>query len=122
MIMISGENFGGFYAIYILMALPFGGLHALLALAGIITLLTNHAMRRNGIGFARSVFDVLGVLLLFASLFYFFWADKQHYNYGSFQQAIPLLTMMITAAVAICVLVRSFFFSGKWAQIAGPQI
>jgi hypothetical protein len=38
-ILISGENFGGFYLLYLLMALPHGGVHALLALFGIAVMI-----------------------------------------------------------------------------------
>jgi hypothetical protein len=107
-IMISGENFGGFYAMYILMALPFGGVHALLAFAGIIVLLGNHSIKRNKVNAAWQVINMLGVLLLFASLYYFFWADKQHYNYGSFEQPVPILTMAVTALAAACFLISNF--------------
>lgn len=108
LIMISGENFGGFYAMYILMALPFGGVHALLAVAGIIVLLTNHSIKSDKINSARQVINFIGVLLLFASLYYFFWADKQHYNYGSFEQTVPILTMVVTVLVAVCFLISNF--------------
>src|SRR6218665_639932 len=35
MIFVSGDHFGGVYLLYILMALPQGGLHAILAISGI---------------------------------------------------------------------------------------
>lgn len=108
LIMISGENFGGFYALYILMALPFGGVHALLALAGILILLINHNIQPNKINSVRPVINLLGVLLLFGSLYYFFWADKQHYNYGSFQQTVPVFTMALAGFIATCFLINSF--------------
>jgi hypothetical protein len=106
--MISGESFGGFYAMYILMALPFGGVHALLAVAGIIILLANHNIQRNKGNPVREVINLIGVLLLFGSLYYFFWNDKQHYNYGSFQQTVPVVTMVLTAFIAVCFLIGIF--------------
>ncbi len=41
-ILISGEGFGGFYLLYLLLALPYGGIHSLLALIGIVLLLVNY--------------------------------------------------------------------------------
>ena len=37
-ILISGEHWGGFYILYLLLALPHGGLHALLGFVGIVIL------------------------------------------------------------------------------------
>ena len=106
LIMISGESFGGFYAMYILMALPFGGMHALLAVAGILVLIINHSLNTNRTGYRLA--SVSGLFLLIASLLYFFSADKQHYNWGSFEQVVPVITMILTAVISIFFLVGNF--------------
>jgi nitrate reductase gamma subunit len=108
MILISGEQFGGFYAVYILMALPFGGIHALLAIAAIIILLVNHVIPHRRISYLRQVVNLIGVVLMFTSLYYFFINDKQHYNYETFQQTLPMFTLALTAFVATCFLVANF--------------
>jgi GNAT superfamily N-acetyltransferase len=110
MIMISGEHLGGFYALYILLALPFGGVHAFLAIGGIVILLVTHKKLQSK-GLASVLLNYVGVLLLFLSLYYFFWADKKHYNWGTFDQTVPVLTMILTAFVAVCFLIRTTFFS-----------
>lgn len=105
--MINGENSRSVYILYILMALPFGALHSLLAIAGIITLVISY----HGFLNKRSIMKVLnlvGFMLLFAALYYFFWADKHHFNYGTFQETVPLLTLIITALIAACFLVGTF--------------
>jgi nitrate reductase gamma subunit len=112
LIMISGENFGGFYAMYILMALPFGGMHAMLAVAGIIILIANHSVQKNKINPVKQIINLIGVLFLFGSVYYFFWADKQHYNYGSFQQTVPIATMVLAAFTAGCFLFSNFLKAG----------
>jgi hypothetical protein len=112
LIMISGESFGGFYGLYILMALPTGGLHALLAVAGILILLINYNIQRNRMNPIRQVINLVAVLLLFGSLYYFFWADEQHYNYETFQQSVPVVTMALAAFVAVCFLIGNFLKLG----------
>lgn len=107
LIMISGESFGGFYALYILLGLFYGAIHSLLALAGIIVLLVSY--HRFKIKNARAqILNLAGVLLLFSSVGYFFWQDKQHYNWGSFEQTVPVVTMTITVFVATCFLINNF--------------
>ena len=39
LIIISGEHLGGFYALYLLLALFYGGIHSLLGLSGIVLLI-----------------------------------------------------------------------------------
>ena len=108
LIMISGESFGGFYAMYILMGLPFGAIHALLAVAGILMLIVNHALK--GKLFVYQLANILGCILLFASILYFFSADKQHYNWYTFHQAIPVFTLIVNAVVSV------FFLTGNFIQ------
>lgn len=106
-IVISGEHSGGFYAMYILLGLPFGALHALLAVVGILALLISHQFN-NREALSRFI-NVLGLFLLLGSIGYFFWADKKNYNYESFDQFIPLATMILTAFISICFLIGLFF-------------
>jgi hypothetical protein len=105
--MISGEHLGGFYALYILLGLFAGAVHSLLAVAGIIILLVSYHRFRNKNTLSQTL-NVAGVLLLFSSIYYFFWNDKQHYNWGSFEQTVPVLTMIVTSLVAVCFLSRTF--------------
>ena len=107
LIIISGENWGGFYLLYILMALPFGALHALLAIAGIASLVIGYHGFQKKLSVLK-ILNLVGVMFLLASLFYFFWADKHHYNYGTFQETVPLLTLIITAIIAVCFLIGTF--------------
>ena len=108
LIMISGEHVGGFYGMYILMGLPFGAVHALLAIAGIVVLLVNQALQPSRTSYLRQVINLIAVLFLFSSLYFFFHNDKEHYNYGTFEQAVPIITMAVTAFVAVCFLIGNF--------------
>lgn len=106
MILISGENWSGFYAFYLLLALPYGGGHALLALAGFFALLVSlHWVKRQ---LLRQVLNLSGVFFLFSSIYYFFANDKSHYNWGTFQEAVPLTTIIIAIGIAVCFLIGTF--------------
>jgi hypothetical protein len=101
-ILISGQNLGGFYLLYLLLALPPAGLHSILAFLGVVLLLVNHyKYKRNNNFFLRNVINIGGLALLILSLFLFFYNDKQHYNYGTFYQAVPLVTLIIFATLAL---------------------
>ena len=113
-ILISGEHWGGFYVVYILMALPFGRLQSILALVGIIVLIFSYINPYLSIGrITAQLLNILGVLSLLCSLVIFFKRDTAHYNWGTFYQAIPLFTLSFTAFVALCFLVNTFLTQSK---------
>jgi hypothetical protein len=107
LILISGEQWGGFYAFYLLLALPYGGVHSLLALAGFFSMLASlHWVKDHLV--LQQVLNVVGVFFLVSSLYYFFDNDKLHYNWGTFQEPVPLSTLIITICVGICFLIGTF--------------
>jgi len=109
-IMISGEHWGGFYATYVLLALPAGYIHSLLAVAGIISIAVSyHWMGGQNSKLTAQLMNVLGVLLLLASIVYFFKKDVRHYNWGTFEQGYPLFTLYLAAFIAICFLAGTFW-------------
>jgi hypothetical protein len=107
LILISGEQWGGFYAFYLLLALPYGGVHSLLALAGFFALLVSLHWVKNQV-VLQQLLNVVGLFFLVSSLYYFFDNDKLHYNSGTFHEPIPLATLIITICVAICFLIGTF--------------
>lgn len=109
-IMISGEHWGGFYATYILLALPAGYIHSLLACGGIVVIAVNyHWTRKQKSNVTTQMINVLGVLMLVSSLIYFFKKDVRHYNWGTLEQPYPLFTLYLAAFIALCFLVGTFW-------------
>ncbi len=106
MIIISGQHLGSFYIVYLLLALPHGGIHALLAVIGIsLLLIIYHNKRMSSI--IKSILNVIAILMLIASLFIFFYIDDEHYNYGTFYQLVPQTTLVLFVFIALCFIVRN---------------
>ncbi|MEI9945849.1 MAG: hypothetical protein WDN26_16715 [Chitinophagaceae bacterium] len=98
-IMISGQNFGGVYLIYLLMALPYGGIHAILALGGVIALIL--ANERFKVGKLATILNLAGASCLFLSLYFFFYNDKAGYNSATFEQTVPQISLVLFAVLLI---------------------
>jgi membrane-bound ClpP family serine protease len=103
-IMISGEHMGGFYLLYLLMALPHFGSYAILALLAVILLIVSFKRFRNENYRVGNVLNIAGVFLLILSLFIFFWRDVEHYNYSTFYELVPQISLVIFAIVSIAFL------------------
>lgn len=114
-IVISGESFGGFYLLYLLLALPHGSLHSLLAVLGIVILISVYIKNGSGTNAATLVIiNTTGVACLVSSLLIFFLNDKEGYNNGTFHQLIPLLSLIIFSFIAFGFMVLNIFrLSGK---------
>ena len=96
LMIISGEHLGGFYLSYLLLALPHGGIHSLFAFVGIVLLLISYnKLRDKKAAKVKSIMNIAGLLLMILSLFFFFYNDKEHYNYGTFYQFVPQVSLII---------------------------
>ena len=116
LILISGEHLGGFYALYLLLALYYAGIHALLGLGGIIVLIATRKTR-NKIKEPSwpNILNIVGAALLILSLIWFFYWDKDGYNYGTFYQIVPRLSLILFGVIALLFIGRNLIqaFSGK---------
>lgn len=109
-IIIIGEHLGGFYYFYILLALPHGGIHAVLAVIGIaLLLLTKYIIYKDWPYFIHSILNIIGAVLLPLSLFLFFYRDKDNYNEDTLQQAVPLLLIIIFSLLSIIFIIDNFY-------------
>lgn len=101
-ILISGEHFGGFYLLYLLLALPYGGLHALVAMSGIAVLIVAYLkFKRQNQYVIETIMNVLGAACLVVSLIVFFYHDQSNYNLGTFHQVIPKITLAVFGVLVI---------------------
>jgi hypothetical protein len=102
MILISGEHWGGFYLLYILLGLPYGAVHSLLAFFGVIILvLIQNKYKGVKVHLFKYIANIVGLSLLILSLFLFFYRDKSHYNIATFYQTVPQFMLCIFTIIAI---------------------
>ena len=104
-ILISGEHLGGFYALYILLALPHGWLHSLLALIGIIILILSYNVYKNKA--SGNILNIAGAVMLVFSIVTFFYADKEGYNYGTFYQTMPIISLVLFGLLALLFILKN---------------
>jgi MFS superfamily sulfate permease-like transporter len=107
-ILVSGQHWGGFYLLYLLLALPHGGIHAVLALAGIaILIFTYLRFLRSNKYLIEPVLNIIGSVCLVLSVFLFFYNDKQGYNNGTFEQLVPQITLALFGILTIAFIIRN---------------
>ena len=112
MILISGEHLGGFYILYIMLALPYAGIHSILAVFGIVVLLTNYHLHSTRKPAGKPFLNLSGLACMLASITLFFLNDRQHYNWGTFEQAIPISTFVVFFVIACCFIIRNINTTG----------
>ncbi len=95
LIVISGEQVGGFYFVYLSRALPHGTLYVILAIAGILILLLNLIKPIWNNPFFKSIINQVGGLSLLMSVYVFFFSDSTEYNLNTFSQVVPLITILV---------------------------
>lgn len=101
-ILISGKSFGGFYMLYLLLALPHGGAHSLVAVAGILLLVFGLVrFKRENKYIIEAIINIIGAACLVISLFVFFNRDKSGYNEGTFEQFAPQMTLLLFGLIVL---------------------
>ena len=109
LVLISGEHLGGFYLLYILLGLPHAAIHSLLAVGGItILLFANYKYKREFSYLIEPILNITGVIFLSLSLILFFYNDKSQYNYSTFYQTIPQLSLVLFGIVIVSFLINNF--------------
>lgn len=112
LVIISGQHFGGFYLLYILMGLPNGAPHALIALTGLITLFIGYKIYRSKPHVFKPILYVIGVLIMSYALLTFF-ENSQGYNNATFYQTVPLISLIIYGTCSLCCLIYAFWLIAK---------
>ncbi|MEP7374574.1 MAG: hypothetical protein ABI675_14365 [Chitinophagaceae bacterium] len=119
-ILISGEHMGGFYLMYLLIALPHGSSHALLGLIGVLLLVISYTRYKRAYSpFIGPVLNILGVCCLVLSLAIFFYKDKQGYNDGTFEQLVPQITLTIFGLLSLLFIISNVVRPSKKEPVQG---
>ena len=91
-LIISGESYGGFYIFILLLGLPYGALHSMLGITGILILIASYYPKR--LAFVATL-RLISSICLILSLIRFFTQPGGSYNYPTFHQLVPLIVLII---------------------------
>ena len=111
-IIISGEHLGGFYLLYILLGLPHGAPHSILALVGILSMLLSYKLVRSRPAFLKPTLSFIGISVMVLALTTFF-GRSEGYNDNTFSQTVPVISICLFAFFSICCLVLSVYTAVK---------
>ena len=107
---------GGPYALYILVAIPHGGIHAIFALLGSGLILFSYMrFERQHKYLAEPILNATGLCCLVYSLVIFFIRSKG-YNDDTFEQLIPMASLILFGLVAIAFILDSVV---RFANVKG---
>jgi hypothetical protein len=96
----EGVNFGGFYMLYLLLALPHGALYAILAAVGIACIIIGFNLSRDN-KMIKPILYLFGLISMILSLINFFATGDQT---PTFRSTVPL-----TSFVLLCICGLFFF-------------
>lgn len=104
LLIIEGDNFGGFYLLYLVLSLPHGVAYAVVAALGIAGVIVAFNMHLPRFALLKTVLYLLGFCLMILSLLLFF---ARGYSWETFQLGIPLSTFILFGVCSICFLIRT---------------
>lgn len=107
LIIIEGKRFGGIYLLYLLISLPHGAPYAIIAVAGLLSLLIGYNINGNKRKLSKPILYLIGTAFLLLSLIVFFTKDPKGNNNATFEQAIPLFTLCLFGVSILCLLYTS---------------
>jgi len=93
-ILISGSYFGGPYIFFLYHAAQEGIAFAIIGLLGIILCLASMLVYKSGLQFA-------GTLIMLLSLVIFFWSPRWHNSSGTFNEPLPLATILLFIIISV---------------------
>lgn len=102
LLLIDSEHFGGFYLLYILMALPTGTPFAFIAIIGLICLFVGYKVYRKHLHPIKPSLYLVGYSLMLFSLWLFFGRKDR---LETFQLTIPTLTFIVFGICSFCFIV-----------------
>ena len=106
LLIIEGAHFGGFYLLYLLLAIPHGATYAIMAIVGIILIVIAKGFITNNSNKLRAVLYLLGLLIMNASLVLFFSRNEKTGNMETFQGGVPLISFIIFGFIMLCFLIN----------------
>lgn len=104
LLIISGDNFGGIYLLYLVLSLPHAVPYAVLAGLGIAGVVIAFNIHSKAMLFIKPLLYLVGIALMIFSLVLFF---ETGYNWNTFRETVPLSTFILFGICSICFLIRT---------------
>jgi Na+/melibiose symporter-like transporter len=101
LLIISGQSFGGFYLLYILLGLPHGVPDAILAVTGLGLMLLGYKLFRKRYNPVKPLLYTVSIAVMIYSLVVFFRLSKG-YNDPTFHQTVPLISFALFGVCVSC--------------------
>ena len=121
LIIISGEHFGGFYLLYIIMGLYGGASHAILAFSGLLFIFTGYKIYRVKQNILKPFLYLVGISLMVVALVTFF-VGSHGYNNSTFHQTIPILSLVLFSLSAFFFVIHFLWLSAKIIKSKSDKI
>lgn len=112
LILISGEHLGGVYLFYILLGLPYGAPHSIIALTGLATIFIGYKIYRSKPNILKHVLYVVGIAVMILALITFF-ERSRGYNDSTFSQTASLISLGLFSLCAFCCIIQSVWMAAK---------
>jgi hypothetical protein len=101
LLLVSGESFGGFYALYILLGLSHGVVDSVVSMLGLLIMLLGYKTYRQRFHPVKPGLYLLADAVLIFGLVLFFRTTKG-YNDATFEQTVPLTTFVLFGICVLC--------------------
>lgn len=101
LLLISGESFGGFYVLFILLGLSHGVPDTIVSTLGLGIMLLGYKIYRKKYHPIKPALYILGDVVMIIGLIMFFQTAKG-YSYATFHQIAPLVSFALFGLCVLC--------------------
>lgn len=104
LLVIEGDNFGGYYLLYLILSLPHGVPYAVVAALGIAGMVIAFNIHSRKYELMKYALYLVGFALMIISLVMFF---ETGYSWNTFKLTVPLSTFILFGIISFCFLART---------------
>lgn len=106
LLVIEGDNFGGFYVLYLLLALPHAVPYSVIAAVGIGFMVVGFNLQGTHRLIQKSALYLLGFVFMITSLVVFFAKGNK---WATFELTVPLLSFILLGLCSVCFIISTIY-------------
>jgi hypothetical protein len=110
LLVIESEHFGGFFILYLLMALPTGAAFSIVGAIGLVLVFLGYKLYRKHANILKPLLLLGGFIFLIISLFLFF-SEKDRLE--TFHLTIPIIFFICFSLCSVAFVLNSFILIGQ---------